>query len=50
MPIPMPPPQIVAEYMKLMGDKMDEELAETITELDGRFQTVRLRERCASVR
>ena len=38
--------QIVTEYMKLMGAKMDEDLAETVTELDGRFQTVRLRERC----
>ncbi|PNH05856.1 Trifunctional nucleotide phosphoesterase protein YfkN [Tetrabaena socialis] len=35
---------IVAEFMKLMGEKMDEEVAETLVELDGRFQTVRNRE------
>ncbi len=36
--------QIVEQYMKLMGEKMDEEIGETLEELDGRFQTVRNRE------
>lgn len=36
--------QIVDQYMKLMGEKMDEEIGETLEELDGRFQTVRNRE------
>ena len=36
--------QIVDEYMKLMGEKMDEVVVETLEPLDGRFQTVRTRE------
>ncbi|GFR40976.1 hypothetical protein Agub_g1641 [Astrephomene gubernaculifera] len=36
--------EIVAEYMKLMGEKMDEDIGETLEPLDGRFQTVRNRE------
>ncbi|GIL42857.1 hypothetical protein Vafri_709 [Volvox africanus] len=35
---------IVDEYMKLMGEKMDEDIGETLEPLDGRFQTVRNRE------
>ncbi|PNW85315.1 hypothetical protein CHLRE_03g180600v5 [Chlamydomonas reinhardtii] len=35
---------IVDEYMKLMGEKMDEVVVETLEPLDGRFQTVRTRE------
>ncbi|PNH05871.1 5'-nucleotidase [Tetrabaena socialis] len=35
---------IVNEYMKIMGDKMDEDIGETLEPLDGRFQTVRNRE------
>ncbi|KAG2499914.1 hypothetical protein HYH03_002202 [Edaphochlamys debaryana] len=35
---------IVDEYMKLMGEKMDEEIGETLEDLDGRFQVVRNRE------
>ena len=30
--------------MKLMGEKMDEVVVETLEPLDGRFQTVRTRE------
>ncbi|GLC44409.1 hypothetical protein PLESTB_000472700 [Pleodorina starrii] len=36
--------EIVDEYMKLMGEKMDEEIGESLEPLDGRFQTVRNRE------
>ena len=36
--------QIVNEYMKLMGEKMDEDIGESLEPLDGRFQTVRNRE------
>ncbi|KAG2442606.1 hypothetical protein HXX76_002691 [Chlamydomonas incerta] len=35
---------IVDEYMKLMGEKMDEVVVETLEPLDGRFQTVRTKE------
>ncbi|PNW85312.1 hypothetical protein CHLRE_03g180450v5 [Chlamydomonas reinhardtii] len=36
--------EIVNEYMKLMGEKMDEDIGESLEPLDGRFQTVRNRE------
>ncbi|KAG2499917.1 hypothetical protein HYH03_002204 [Edaphochlamys debaryana] len=36
--------EIVNQFMKLMGEKMDEEVGETLEDLDGRFQVVRNRE------
>ncbi|KAG2442607.1 hypothetical protein HXX76_002692 [Chlamydomonas incerta] len=36
--------EIVDEYMKLMGEKMEEVVVETLEPLDGRFQTVRTKE------
>ncbi len=37
-------PQVVAGFAKLMGERMDHVVGHTLTELDGRFQTVRNRE------
>lgn len=34
-------PQIVQQYMSIMGEKMEEPLGTTLVELDGRFSTVR---------
>ncbi len=41
---PTPPIQVVSEFGELMGSRMDDEIAESGTELDGRFSTVRTKE------
>lgn len=36
--------QVVSEFASALGSRMDEEVGETRTDLDGRFQTVRTSE------